>query len=133
VERHDIATDGRRHGLGSSGTEPLVARTWILNPGDYPSRESLDEMLDELLPPIEAMPGFRGCTVLVNREDGAIHATVFWADDAALRAALDREANAATGAVVLTGSSESRAAVHDVLVNRPAPTVLDRELGADRW
>lgn len=111
----------------------LVARTWTFTPQDHPTRESLDEMLDALLPSIECLPGFRGCTVLVDREDGSIHATVFWADDAAMRAALDRESNAARGALVLTGSTESRAAVHDVLVNRPAPAVVDRELGADRW
>lgn len=132
-EARGHTVDVRRGQVDYPPTDPLVARTWSFDSADYPTRDSLDEMLDVLLPSIECLPGYRGCTVLVERETGAVHATVFWADDAAMRAAMRSETNAASGTVVITDSDGSRAALHDVLINRPAPPAFDRELGADRW
>ncbi|MGZ4496987.1 MAG: hypothetical protein ACXVWZ_05850 [Nocardioides sp.] len=112
-------------------TSPLLARTWRFASATYPTRRAMDDMLDVLLPSIEDLPGYRGVTVLVERETGDVLATVFWEDEASLRAAVARERNAAQGTLVLTGSDETAAAVHDVLINRPAPAVFDRALGAD--
>lgn len=110
-------------------TEPLFARTWRFPSEGYPSRSSLDDMLDALLPGIEALPGYRGVTVLVEHDTGAVLATVFWDSEEHLRAAMARETNAARGTLVLTGGDASESATHDVLINRPAPPVFDRDLG----
>ncbi|MBB6627762.1 hypothetical protein H5V45_10560 [Nocardioides sp. KIGAM211] len=110
----------------------LLARTWHFPTEAHPTREAFDAMLDVLLPEIEVLPGYAGVTVLVERETGSVSATVFWETLEDLQRATDRESNAARGTLVITGSPATGAAVHDVLINRPAPVVSDRELGADR-
>lgn len=113
-------------------TGPLVARTWRFPSGAYPAREALDMMLDVLLPEIEELPGYAGATVLVERDTGAIMATVFWETVEDMQRATDRESNAARGTLVITDSPASESAVHDVLINRPAPAAFDRDLAGPR-
>ena len=113
-------------------TRPLLARTWRFPSGAYPTREAFDAMLDVLLPEIEALPGYAGVTVLVERETGTVTATVFWETLEDLQRATDRESNAAGGTLVITDSPEAASAVHDVLISRPAPEVFDRSLGESR-
>jgi heme-degrading monooxygenase HmoA len=62
---------------------PVIARltTTVLGP-DEP--EASSEVVENLVPTFEELPGFRGVIVLTNRETHVVHALTLWESEAAL-------------------------------------------------
>lgn len=118
--------------MDDGATDALYARTWRVRVDAAPDRETIDMMLDLLLPEVAALPGYRGATLLMDRGSHELCATVFWASLEELEASRTRETNAATGAFVLASGDQMVAGVHDVVFNVPAPAMANRSLGRDR-
>jgi hypothetical protein len=109
--------------------DALHARTWRLTSSTYPDAAALQALVDVLIPQIEALEGYRGRNILVDREQGDILATTVWDSLEHLRAARDRAANAAAGTLVISGGAAMRVTVCDVLFSAPAPPVVNTDLG----
>lgn len=111
--------------------EEMFARSWRLTSAGGPTREALNEMVDVLLPEMEAIKGFVGVSLLVDRQTGDLLATTYWDSREHLVAARTREVNAARGALVLAGGDEMSVAECDVVLSSPPPGLRNRRLGRD--
>ena len=107
----------------------LFARTWRIAATGYPSRATLDDLVEQLLPQIEALDGYLGGNILVDRDHGDILATTFWDSMESLTAAQARATNAAAGTLVISDGAGIQISVCDVLVSTPVPCLVNRELG----
>ena len=107
----------------------LFARTWRIAATGYPSHATLDDLVEQLLPQIEALDGYLGGNILVDRDHGDILATTFWDSMETLTAAQARATNAAAGTLVISDRAGIRISVCDVLVSTPVPCLVNRELG----
>jgi hypothetical protein len=113
---------------GGAGAQ-LFARTWRLSGSSFPARDVLDDIVENLVPQIALLEGYRGGNLLVDRDCGDIIATTFWDSLEHLAAGQERAANAAAGTLVISEGSTMQVSVCDVLYNMPPSMVVDRDLG----
>lgn len=110
----------------------LYARSWRLSGTEYPSRETIDLMLDVLIPQIAVLPGYRGGTMMIDREHGDILATTYWDTMAHLEAGMVRSGNAAAGLLVVADAQDRRIDVWDVVYHAPPPPFVNRDVPPER-
>ena len=109
----------------------LYARFWRITGGDRPDDSALRDLVEVLVPALETLEGFRGGSMLVDRETGDLVGTTFWDSLEHLEAGQTRSRNAAAGALVLTEGSSMEVSVCDVLLSNPPPRHLAPELRRD--
>jgi heme-degrading monooxygenase HmoA len=106
----------------------LYARSWRISGSGYPDAAALADLVQVLVPALEGLDGYRGGTMLVDRERGDLIATTFWDSLEHLEAGQVRARNAAAGATVLTQGVSMDVSICDVLMSHPIPRFLAHDL-----
>ena len=115
---------------GTGSADPgLFARTWRLSNPGYPDRSALSALVEVVVPEIEALEGYRGGNIMVDRNGGDIYATTFWDTMEHLRAAHDKATNAAAGLLVISNGAAMEHRICDVVLSTPVPRVVNTDLG----
>ena len=105
------------------GGGPLWARSWRLAVPAYPAEDAQQLVVEEVVPRIAALPGFRGGHLLVDQADGSVLTTTFWDSPADLERSAAAASQAGAAAEVLSeGGSVQDVRVCDVLSLLPTPT-----------
>lgn len=118
------------------GGGPLFARTWRLAGAAYPPPDGMELVLEVILPGIAALPGFRGGSVVIDRQTGEVMTTMFWDSLEHLEAsAVTATSASVAGGILADGATLEELRVCDVLAVLPTPAVSDpglRPPGTDR-
>ena len=109
----------------------LYARSWRITGAGHPDVSALRDLVEVLVPALETLDGFRGGSMLVDRETGDLVGTTFWDSLEHLEAGQTRSRNAAAGALVLTEGSSMEVSICDVVMSHPVPAHLAPELRRD--
>jgi len=111
--------------------ERLYARSWRISGAGRPDVSALRDLVEVLVPALETLDGYRGGSMLVDREKGDLIATTFWDSLAHLEAGQARARNAAAGALVVTDGASLEVSICDVVLSHPVPGHLAPELRRD--
>lgn len=109
----------------------LYARSWRIS-GRRPDSAVLRDLVEVLVPALETLEGYRGGSMIVDRERGDLVATTYWDSLEHLEAGQTRARNAAAGALVITDGSTMEVSICDVVMSHPVPAYLAPELRRDR-
>jgi hypothetical protein len=112
---------------GDSGGR-LYARSWRISRKGHADMSALRELVEVLVPALEALEGYRGGTLLVDRETGDLVGTTCWDSIEHLEAGHARSRNAASGALVLAAGTSMKVSICEVLLSKPVPLHLAPEL-----
>jgi heme-degrading monooxygenase HmoA len=107
----------------------LYARSWRISGTGHPDTSVLADLVQVLVPALEVLDGYRGGTMLVDRERGDLIATTFWDSLEHLEAGQTRARNAAAGAIVVTQGAALDVSICDVVMSHPVPRFLAPGLG----
>lgn len=113
------------------GRARLYARSWRISQHGYPETSALRDLVAVLVPALEALEGFRGGTMLIDRDTGDLIGTTYWDTLEHLEAGQTRSRNAAAGAAALTEATSMEVSICDVVLSHPVPRHLAPELKAD--
>ena len=112
---------------GDSGGR-LYARSWRISRNGHADMSALRELVEVLVPAFEALEGYRGATLLVDRETGDLVGTTYWDSIEHLEAGQARSRNAASGALVVADGTSMEVSICEVLLSKPVPRHLAPEL-----
>jgi heme-degrading monooxygenase HmoA len=111
-----------------NGADRLYARSWRLTGAGRPDASALRDLVEVLVPALERLEGYRGGSMLIDRESGDLIATTFWDSLEHLEAGQARARNAAAGALVVTEGTAMQVSICDVVMSHPVPDHLAPEL-----
>jgi heme-degrading monooxygenase HmoA len=115
----------------SEETTRLYARSWRIT-GQRPDAAALRDLVEVLVPALETLEGYRGGSMIVDRERGDLVATTYWDSLEHLEAGQTRARNAAAGALVVTEGAAMEVSICDVVMSHPVPEYLAPELRRGR-
>lgn len=107
----------------------LYARSWRISGTGHPDTSVLADLVQVLVPALEVLDGYRGGTMLVDRDRGDLIATTFWDSLEHLEAGQTRARNAAAGAIVVTQGAALDVSICDVVMSHPVPRFFAPGLG----
>jgi hypothetical protein len=105
----------------------LYARSWRIA-GHRPDVAALLDLVEVLVPALETLAGYRGGSMIIDRDRGDLMATTYWDSLEHLEAGQVRARNAAAGALVVTDGSSMEVSICDVVMSHPVPAYLAPEL-----
>lgn len=114
-----MSTEGLNRDFPAPDGGPLFARTWRISGTTYPDQSTIDAILGSVLPRVQALPGYRGGYLLVERDRGAITTISFWDSLDAMKAADVLGKNVISGLMVVTAGQSMSVEVCDVLASSP--------------
>lgn len=115
----------------NQAAERMYARAWRLTGAGRPDVAALRDLVEVLVPALETLEGYRGGSMLVDREKGDLIATTFWDSLEHLEASQVRARNAAAGALVVIEGAAMEVSICDVVMSHPVPGHLAPELRRD--